>query len=198
MEEGAAGSKYILQHLPVPGASMSAAGGGAGSGGGSSRRPKRANTVKADVEAQSELMRRAGSVWNLVTSGDEDASLEVLKQRLASGQEDVFARGPVGENILHLAFLTKRFKIAEYLVKTYGRPLVNAPYQLRRSRHDTERASLYEGGRARCVDQRSRHPARPGAPSTHHRRHHHHCCRRGRQLPPVRNLHHGCRPHGLI
>ena len=59
---------------------------------------------------------------------------------------DVFARGPVGENVLHLAVLfhtPESVKMAKYLIERFGPSLVNAPYQTRARM--TERPGLYEG-----------------------------------------------------
>ena len=59
---------------------------------------------------------------------------------------DVFARGPVGENVLHLCVLfhtPESIKMAKYLVERFGPSLVNAPYQTRSCM--TDAPGLYEG-----------------------------------------------------
>jgi hypothetical protein len=59
---------------------------------------------------------------------------------------NVYARGPVGENVLHVAMLLNTpstLAIARYLVKLYGRALVNAPFQERR--HPGDPPGAYEG-----------------------------------------------------
>ena len=59
---------------------------------------------------------------------------------------DVFARGPVGENVLHLCVLfhtPETIKMAKYLIQRFGPSLVNAPYQTRKKMN--ERPGLYEG-----------------------------------------------------
>jgi hypothetical protein len=47
---------------------------------------------------------------------------------------NVYARGPVGENVLHTAMLLNTpstLAIARYLVKLYGPTLVNCPFTVR-------------------------------------------------------------------
>jgi hypothetical protein len=47
---------------------------------------------------------------------------------------NVYARGPVGENVMHVAMLLNTpstLAITRYLVKLYGRQLVNCPIQVR-------------------------------------------------------------------
>jgi hypothetical protein len=46
---------------------------------------------------------------------------------------NVYARGPVGENVMHVAMLLNTpstLAITRYLVKLYGRQLVNCPIQV--------------------------------------------------------------------
>ena len=46
---------------------------------------------------------------------------------------NVYDRGPVGENVFHLAMLLNTpstLAIARYLVKLYKEPLVNCPFQV--------------------------------------------------------------------
>lgn len=48
---------------------------------------------------------------------------------------NAYARGPVGENVLHTAMLLNTpstLVIARYLIKLYGAPLVNCPFTVRR------------------------------------------------------------------
>ena len=59
---------------------------------------------------------------------------------------DVFDTGAVGENILHICVLfhtPETLRMARYLVRKFGAPLVNAPYQQRR--RVTDQPGLYEG-----------------------------------------------------
>jgi len=58
-------------------------------------------------------------------------------------RDGVFFRGPVGDNILHLCYLMQKYKLGRYLVKVFGSPLVNMPYQLRDRPDDVP--SMYEG-----------------------------------------------------
>ena len=66
--------------------------------------------------------------------------------KLFPNQCNVYARGPVGENVLHVAMLLNNpstLAIARYLIKLYGKPLVNCPFQERRAEGDAPGA--YEG-----------------------------------------------------
>lgn len=61
------------------------------------------------------------------------AALQMIT-KLFPNQSNAYARGPVGENVLHMAMLLNTpstLAIARYLVKLYGAPLVNAPFQVR-------------------------------------------------------------------
>lgn len=61
-----------------------------------------------------------------------DAPMQVIT-KLFPSQCNVYARGPVGENVLHIAMLLNTpstLAIAKYLVKLYGKTLVNTPYQV--------------------------------------------------------------------
>lgn len=61
-----------------------------------------------------------------------DAPVQVIT-KLFPSQCNVYARGPVGENVLHIAMLLNTpstLAIAKYLVKLYGKTLVNTPYQV--------------------------------------------------------------------
>ena len=52
--------------------------------------------------------------------------------KLFPSQCNVYAKGPVGENVFHIAMLLNTpstLAIAKYLVKLYGKQLVNTPYQ---------------------------------------------------------------------
>lgn len=54
--------------------------------------------------------------------------------KLFPSQCNVYAKGPVGENVFHIAMLLNTpstLAIAKYLVKLYGKTLVNTPYQVR-------------------------------------------------------------------
>lgn len=53
--------------------------------------------------------------------------------KLFPSQCNVYAKGPVGENVFHIAMLLNTpstLAIAKYLVKLYGKQLVNTPYQV--------------------------------------------------------------------
>jgi hypothetical protein len=53
--------------------------------------------------------------------------------KLFPNQCNVYARGPVGENVLHVAMLLNTpptLAIARYLIKLYGAQLVNCPIQV--------------------------------------------------------------------
>lgn len=54
--------------------------------------------------------------------------------RLFPSQCNVYSKGPVGDNVFHIAMLLNTpstLAIAKYLVKLYGKTLVNTPYQVR-------------------------------------------------------------------
>lgn len=54
--------------------------------------------------------------------------------RLFPSQCNVYSKGPVGDNCFHIALLLNTpstLAIAKYLVKLYGKTLVNTPYQVR-------------------------------------------------------------------
>lgn len=56
--------------------------------------------------------------------------------KLFPSQCNVYSKGPVGENVFHIAMLLNTpstLAIAKYLVKLYGRTLVNTPYQVGRA-----------------------------------------------------------------
>ncbi|GBF97002.1 hypothetical protein Rsub_09799 [Raphidocelis subcapitata] len=125
------------------GAAWGADVGGGGDGGEAHMR--RAQRVLAAagqaVVAQQRLMDSAGTAWHAVKYGN----LELITQ-LFPNKCNVYARGPVGENVLHTAMLLNTpstLAIARYLVKLYGPPLVNTPFQDRRLPHDPP--SAYEG-----------------------------------------------------
>lgn len=66
--------------------------------------------------------------------------------RLFPSQCNVYSKGPVGENVFHIAMLLNTpstLAIAKYLVKLYGKTLVNTPYQERKSESDPP--GQYEG-----------------------------------------------------
>eukprot|EP00873_Tetraselmis_striata_P004274 jgi/Tetstr1/424538/TSEL_015066.t1 len=58
-------------------------------------------------------------------------------------RDGVFYTGPVGDNILHLCYLLKKYKLGRYLVEVFGPRLVNMPYQLRKK--DGDDPTIYEG-----------------------------------------------------
>ncbi len=63
--------------------------------------------------------------------------------RLFPSQSNVYQKGPVGENVFHIALLLNTpstLAIAKYLVKLYGKTLVNTPYQVRRCTHSMGRS----------------------------------------------------------
>lgn len=66
--------------------------------------------------------------------------------RLFPSQCNVYSKGPVGENVFHISMLLNTpstLAIAKYLVKLYGKTLVNTPYQERKSEADPP--GQYEG-----------------------------------------------------
>ncbi|KAF8062894.1 TRPV6 [Scenedesmus sp. PABB004] len=66
--------------------------------------------------------------------------------KLFPNQCNVYARGPVGENVMHVAMLLNTpstLAITRYLVKLYGTQLVNCPIQERNAPHDPP--GTYEG-----------------------------------------------------
>lgn len=66
--------------------------------------------------------------------------------RLFPSQCNVYSKGPVGDNVFHIAMLLNTpstLAIAKYLVKLYGKTLVNTPYQERKAESDSP--GQYEG-----------------------------------------------------
>lgn len=115
------------------------------------------------VAEQARMFDTPGTPWYAVSKGTlddikriwpttpccrphhKDASMETPCP-VCGCTADVFARGPVGENVLHLAVLfhtPESVKMAKYLIERFGPSLVNAPYQTRTRM--TERPGLYEG-----------------------------------------------------
>ena len=115
------------------------------------------------VAEQARMFDTPGTPWYAVSKGTlediqkiwpatpccrphhKDASMETPCP-VCGCTADVFARGPVGENVLHLAVLfhtPESVKMAKYLIERFGPSLVNAPYQTRARM--TERPGLYEG-----------------------------------------------------
>ncbi|PNH09877.1 Transient receptor potential cation channel subfamily V member 6 [Tetrabaena socialis] len=97
--------------------------------------------AKSNVVQQAKLMDSAGTAWHAVKYGN----LEMIT-RLFPSQCNVYNKGPVGENVFHIAMLLNTpstLAIAKYLVKLYGKTLVNTPYQERKT--ETDPAGLYEG-----------------------------------------------------
>ncbi|KAG2493527.1 hypothetical protein HYH03_008341 [Edaphochlamys debaryana] len=86
-------------------------------------------------------MDSAGTAWHAVKYGN----LEMIT-RLFPSQCNVYSKGPVGENVFHIAMLLNTpstLAIAKYLVKLYGKTLVNTPYQERKAESDPP--GQYEG-----------------------------------------------------
>ncbi|MEW5311092.1 MAG: hypothetical protein WDW38_002835 [Sanguina aurantia] len=86
-------------------------------------------------------MDSAGTAWHAVKYGN----LEMI-MRLFPSQCNVYSKGPVGENVFHVAMLLNTpstLAIVKFLVKLYGRTLVNTPYQERKHEHDSP--GPYEG-----------------------------------------------------
>ncbi|WIA19587.1 hypothetical protein OEZ85_005527 [Tetradesmus obliquus] len=93
------------------------------------------------VVQQARLMDAAGTAWHAVKRGN----LEMIT-KLFPVPCNVYARGPVGENVMHVAMLLNTpstLAITRYLVKLYGRQLVNCPIQERKQQHDPP--GTYEG-----------------------------------------------------
>eukprot|EP00882_Tetradesmus_deserticola_P006401 GHRQ01006733.1.p1 GENE.GHRQ01006733.1~~GHRQ01006733.1.p1 ORF type:complete len:268 (+),score=77.10 GHRQ01006733.1:331-1134(+) len=93
------------------------------------------------VVQQARLMDAAGTAWHAVKCGN----LEMIT-KLFPVPCNVYARGPVGENVMHVAMLLNTpstLAITRYLVKLYGRQLVNCPIQERKVQHDPP--GTYEG-----------------------------------------------------
>ena len=118
--------------------------GGGGDGGdhGDARRGRpRVLASAPSIVQQARLMDSAGTAWHAVKCGNLEMITKLFPDRC-----NVYARGPVGENVLHTAMLLNTpstLAIAKYLVKLYGPPLVNAPFTERRARGDPPGA--YEG-----------------------------------------------------
>uniref|UniRef100_A0A7S0RFC8 Ion transport domain-containing protein n=1 Tax=Chlamydomonas leiostraca TaxID=1034604 RepID=A0A7S0RFC8_9CHLO len=96
---------------------------------------------KANVVQQAKLMDSAGTAWFAVKHGN----LEMIT-RLFPSQCNVYSKGPVGDNCFHIALLLNTpstLAIAKYLVKLYGKTLVNTPYQERT--HELDTPGHYEG-----------------------------------------------------
>eukprot|EP00798_Chlamydomonas_sp_ICE-L_P014182 gene14182-20149_t len=111
---------------------------------GTSRKLKARTDLRAsnsNVVQQAKLMDSAGTAWHAVKYGN----LELIT-KLFPSQCDVYNKGPVGENVFHVAMLLNTpstLAIAKYLVKLYGTTLVNTPYQERK--HEGDTAGQYEG-----------------------------------------------------
>ena len=128
--------------------------------------PRRADDVIGSedaVAAQARMFDTPGTPWYAVSKGTfadiqkiwpntpccrphhRGVSLDA-PCALCGCTADVFVRGPVGENVLHLAVLfhtPESVKMAKYLIKRFGPSLLNAPYQTRRT--TTSDPGLYEG-----------------------------------------------------
>ena len=115
------------------------------------------------VAAQARMFDTPGTPWYAVSKGKLEDIIEIWPATaccrphhaevsltnpcsVCGCTADVFARGPVGENVLHLAVLfhtPESVKMAKYLIKRFGPSLLNAPYQTRRT--TTSDPGLYEG-----------------------------------------------------
>mmetsp|Transcript_1453 Transcript_1453/g.3191 ORF Transcript_1453/g.3191 Transcript_1453/m.3191 type:complete len:1024 (-) Transcript_1453:1638-4709(-) len=96
---------------------------------------------KSNVVQQAKLLDSAGTAWHAVKYGN----LEMIT-KLFPGQCNVYNKGPVGDNVFHVAMLLNTpstLAIAKYLVKLYGKTLVNTPYQERK--HESDEPGQYEG-----------------------------------------------------
>ncbi|GAX79471.1 hypothetical protein CEUSTIGMA_g6912.t1 [Chlamydomonas eustigma] len=96
---------------------------------------------QTNVAQQAKLMDSVGTSWYAVKHGN----LEMIT-KLFPSQCNVYLKGPVGENVFHVAMLLNTpssLAIAKYLVKLYGKQLVNTPYQERSFSADTP--GQYEG-----------------------------------------------------
>lgn len=96
---------------------------------------------KSNVVQQAKLLDSAGTAWHAVKYGN----LEMIT-RLFPSQCNVYSKGPVGDNVFHIALLLNTpstLAIAKYLVKLYGKTLVNTPYQERK--HELDPPGQYEG-----------------------------------------------------
>lgn len=92
------------------------------------------------VQQQAKLLQTVDSPWYAAKTGNLEAITKMFP-----GQ-NVYAKGPVGDNVFHIAMLTNTptsLAIVRYLVRLYGETLVNTPYQARSRRFDTP--GLYEG-----------------------------------------------------
>ncbi len=73
------------------------------------------NLVLSAVERQTENSRKGGTIWEAVRKADEDAFKRLVNQ----DQNNVDARGPVGECPIHMLFLygtETHLNMARYLI----------------------------------------------------------------------------------
>jgi hypothetical protein len=85
--------------------------------------------AQANVAEQARMLDSAGTAWHAVKYGN----LEMIT-KLFPSQCNVYEKGPVGDNVFHVAMLLNTpstLAIARYLVKLYGKNLINTPYQVR-------------------------------------------------------------------
>jgi len=76
------------------------------------------NLVLSAVERQTENSRKGGTIWEAVRKADEDAFKRLVNQN----QENVDARGPVGECPVHMLFLygtETHLNMARYLIEHF-------------------------------------------------------------------------------
>jgi hypothetical protein len=76
------------------------------------------NLVLSAVERQTENSRKGGTIWEAVRKADEDAFKRLVNQH----QDNVDARGPVGECPVHMLFLygtETHLNMARYLIKHF-------------------------------------------------------------------------------
>ena len=128
--------------------------------------PKQKDDVMRSDDAVAEQARSfnaPGTPWYAVAHGTLDDIVAFFPERrcvrphhrgvtandpceVCGCRADVFDTGAVGENILHICVLfhtPETLRMARYLIRKFGAPLVNAPYQQRR--RVTDPPGLYEG-----------------------------------------------------
>ena len=128
--------------------------------------PKQKDDVMRSDDAVAEQARSfdaPGTPWYAVAHGTLEDIVSIFPERrcvrphhrgvtaddpceVCGCRADVFDTGAVGENILHICVLfhtPETLRMARYLVRKFGAPLVNAPYQQRR--RVTDQPGLYEG-----------------------------------------------------
>mmetsp|Transcript_622 Transcript_622/g.2031 ORF Transcript_622/g.2031 Transcript_622/m.2031 type:complete len:1008 (-) Transcript_622:2227-5250(-) len=97
---------------------------------------KRKLSIEDQLVHDSRVQRRSES----------DGPQRLTGEDTQGGQTNVFERGPVGENVLHLSLLLgndRTREMALYLIDVFGSKLINTPYQTRKLPSDPP--GLYEG-----------------------------------------------------